>query len=277
MDSWFIATYRLRPESCFRGLGYTLKASDFTFEFKSDLVWVVFNANTETWERRRDEGLDILRMFMSVLTLQVEYPFEIEPIQWIEDNPTGAPDTRNYILGRLPPSEPRARAEPPTLTTEEVAKRAPAYLQICAIEPYLRMAVLDYSLALKFTVEAIVFCARSLEWIEIYFETRDNLRRNLELSKKYVTTFFRIANDTTIARHANDLTKIRPPSIEEVRYCVYFTRIVLDRFAAYLWYKDSQRLPTPWPQGDKEPAALFTSGNPRLNSSLRRLLSGELA
>lgn len=276
MNSRFILTYRLQPESSFSGFSYKLTASGITFDIKNDLVWMTFEATTETWEQERDEGVRILRTLLSVITLQVEYPFEVEPIQWIEDRPTEKSESRDYILGQLAPIDPRPRAEPPNITGDQLERQWEIHLHLCSIDPYFRMAVLDYTAALRFAAEAVVFCARSIEWIEEYFGSRSSLRSSLRLSKKYTTEFFRIANDTTIARHVKDPTKVRAPTIEEIRFCVFFSRIVVDRFATYLWHRNAEVLPMSWPE-DLEPGQMFTEANSRLTRSLRQTLSGELA
>ena len=102
-------------------------------------------------------------------------------------------------------------------------------------------------------------------------------RGNLKLSKKYLDTFFRVANDTVIARHTGDPTKIRPPELEELSFCVFFSRMVLDRFGAYLWHRQSDTFPQPfkYPSDEPPPSELFEDFNPGLTKILRGILRGE--
>ena len=124
--------------------------------------------------------------------------------------------------------------------------------------------------------EAIVFCARSSEWVEKYFLTRDKMRKALKLPAKYLSQFFKIANETVIARHAG---ATRQPTINEIRYCVVFNRILLDRFAAIIWYSLSKSLPLRWEyaQDEKSPLEQFEDKNPSLRITLEQILTGKLS
>ena len=212
------------------------------------MVWIGFDASSGEWLHRLNTGLQGLKTLLAILTLQVEYPFEIEPIQWIEDKPRDETGKASYVLGRLEPDL-VVQQEPPQVGTDHIRK-GEIYAHIANQNAYYRYALLDYSVALSFPRESIVFCARSADWAESYFDTikrslpqqrrlnsRKLMRGDLKLSKKYLDIFFKIANDTVIARHTGDPTQIRCPQLEEIRFCVFFSRIVLDRFGCYLWHR----------------------------------------
>lgn len=101
----------------------------------------------------------------------------------------------------------------------------------------------------------------------------------LKLPGKYLTRFHTIANETVIARHSGDPTRIRSPRIEEIRFCVFFNRMVLDRFGAHLWSSMSAELPSAlrYPTGEKPPVEIFEDKNRGLSEVLERLLNGQLA
>ncbi|GEM_PF-3831802 len=245
--SRFIVTCRLEPQHSFTGIDLKINLADrYEFSFKDDLVWIVFEAHPNEWLARIQQGLEDLRTIICTLTLQVEYPYDFEPIQWIEDKPAPDPASRDYILGKLGLLV--SRRDAPVVTTEHLRKGA-AELILSEFVPQFRMAMLDYRLALSIPEEAIVFCARSLEWVEQYFDalkrsqplaparktrSRDIMIRELMIPKSHVTAFFTIANDTTIARHAKDPGRTRRPTLAEQKFSIYLTRVVVDRFATYI-------------------------------------------
>ena len=135
-----------------------------------------------------------------------------------------------------------------------------------------------------------MFCARSVDWVQSYFsalkhalpkqrglDARKLMRKELRLPKTYLDRFFTIANETVIARHTGDPTMIRSPKIEEIRFCVFFNRVVLDRFGGYLWYRMSEKLPQHWqyPKDEKPPDEVFEAANVGLAESLKEILSGK--
>ncbi len=285
--SSFIVSFRLKPTQSFAGLQAKITTGDgYELSFHDDMVWLRFDAASDDWLRQLDVGKQALRTILAILTIQTEYPFELEPIQWIEDKPRNEGGAANYVLGKL--GDLTAQSEPPSITIEHVQK-VEIYAHLASGNPYYRYALLDYSVALSFPREAIVFCARSTEWVESYFETinqslskeakvgaRNLMRDKLKLPRKYLSQFFKIANETVIARHAG---APRSPKIEEIRFCVFFSRIVLDRFGGYIWYSQSKSLPPRWsyPTDDKPPSDLFKDKNPGLTQSLKQILTGQLS
>jgi len=286
--SHFVATFHLKPERSFITLRAHFTTEDgFELYFHDDMVWIRFDATANDWLRRLDVGRQVLRTLLAILTVQTEYPFDLEPIQWIEDKPRDKSGNANYVLGKLGPDL-MVQINPPSITIEHV-QRSEIYAHLASSNPYYRYALLDYSVALSLPQEAIVFCARSSEWVESYFKTinqslskgarvgaRNLMRDELKLPRKYLAQFFKIANETVIARHAR---ASRPPKIEEIRFCVFFSRIVLDRFGYYIWYSQSESLPQRWKyrEDEKSPSELFEASNSSLNDSLRQILSGEIS
>ncbi|MBI4299140.1 MAG: hypothetical protein HY666_05200 [Chloroflexi bacterium] len=254
--SQFIVTCRLLPQGSFREIDLKINLGDrCQFSFKDDLVWIMFESDSKEWLAKTQQGLEDLRTIISTLTLQVGYPYDFEPIQWIEDKPAPNPASRNYVLGKLGAIV--SRRDAPVITTEQLRKGR-AYLILSEIAPHFRLAMLDYRLALSIPEEAIVFCARSLEWVEQYFDalkrsqsglatsrkttSRDVMIRELMIPKSHVTRFFTIANNITIARHVKDPQKVRRPTLQEQRFSIYLTRVVLDRFGTYVTLKEQGRL-----------------------------------
>ena len=290
MASQFFVTCRLKPTVAFEEFdGLPVNFGDgYELDFKKDLAWVTFEASREDWERKREEGLSRLRTYLSAVTLQKEYPFEIEPIQWIEV--AGEPRGTESVLGRLEPSELVAQEKPPKVTTEDF-DRAREYVIIAEMSPFFRIAMLDYSVALSFPREAVVFLARSLDAVEGHFrvnptvpasmgkpqKVRDVMRTALCLSNRELNRFHTIANETTLARHAKKLSQLRAPTLNELRFCVVFCRQVLERFAPYLWYenRDTLKEVMPFPE-NVNPADEFMRGNESLQELLRDILSGKL-
>jgi len=286
--SSFIVSFRLKPTQAFTGLQAKITTGDgYELSFHGDMVWIRFDAASDEWLRRLDIGRQALRTLLAILTIQTQYPFDLEPIQWIEDKPRDESGSVNYVLGRLGPDL-TVQTEPPSITIEHVQK-SEIYAYLASSNPYYRYALLDYSVALSFPREAIVFCARSLEWVESYFDTinqslskeakvgaRNLMRDKLKLPRKYLSQFFTIANETVIARHAG---APRSPKIEEIRFCVFFSSIVLDRFGGYIWYSQSKSLPQRWkyPEDEKSPSELFEANNSSLTDSLKQILSGKLS
>lgn len=284
--SRFIVSFRLRPAHAFAGLQAKIITGDkFELSFREDMVWLLFDATSDEWVRQLETGKQLLRTVLSVLTFQTEYPFESEPIQWIEDKPRNGDAGANYVLGKL--GDLTAQRKTPSVTLADIRK-GEIHFHLASLNLYYRYSLLDYSLALSIPVEAIVFCARSVEWIESYFQSakqsvsnngtpaRKAMRDGLRLPDKYLTKFFTIANDTVIARHGHKIQTIRPPNIEEVRFCVFFSRIVLDRFGCYIWYlKTDLPVGLAWPERQKSPYSLFEENNPSLVQHLHEILGGE--
>ena len=233
-----------------------------------------FVAKSDEWITLLNICRQSLRTILAILTIQTEFPFDLEPIQWIEDKPRRKKDDVNYVLGRLGP-ELSVQDEPPIVTLEHIQK-SEIYAHLASVNPHYRYALLDYSLALSIPREAIVFCARSSEWIKNFFGTRDKMRNALKLPRKYLEQFFKIANETVIARHAG---ATRPPTINEIQYCVIFNRILLDRFAAIIWYSQSNNLPPRWvyPKDEMAPLEQFEDKNAGLRKDLGQILTGELS
>lgn len=288
--SRFIVSYRLKPSQPFSGLQAKISTGDgYELDFRDDMVWIGFDATSDEWLHSLDIGRQALRTLLAILTIQTEYAFDLEPIQWIEDKPRDEVGTANYVLGRLGPDL-TVQKEAPTIRTEHFHK-GEIYVHLASRNAYYRYALLDYSLALSFVQESIIFCARSVEWIEKYFKvlkeslpkqkqhTRTLMRNELSLLDKYLTQFSTIANNTVIARHGGDPNKVRPPKIEEIRFCIFFSRVVIDRFSSYLWYSLSNSLPSRWkyPRDEKSPSELFKAKNSSLTKSLEQILSGKLS
>ncbi len=288
--SRFIVSYRLKPSQSFAGLQAKISTGDgYELDFRDDMVWIGFDATSDEWRRSLEIGKQILRTLLAILTIQTEYAFDLEPIQWIEDKPRDEVGTANYVLGRLGPDL-MVQKEAPTIKTEHFHK-GEIYIHLASRNTYYRYALLDYSLALSFIQESIIFCARSIEWVEKYFSSvkqslpkqRQHVRtiicNELSLPKKHVNLFFKIANETVIARHGGDPNKTRPPKIEEIRFCIFFSRVIIDRFSAYLWYALSNNLPSrmKYPSDEPSPSELFKANNASLTKSLRQITSGELS
>ncbi|MFC1919598.1 hypothetical protein ACFLWX_02260 [Chloroflexota bacterium] len=287
--SSFIVSYRLKPTQSFEGLNVKIAmGGKYELSFRDDMVWLRFDATSTEWLNSLRGGKEILRTLLAVLTIQTEFPFELESIQWIEDKPRGETGEANYILGRLGPDL-TAKREPPSIKTEHI-HQGEIYIHLAGLDMFYRYALLDYSVAMSIPLESIVFCARSVEWAESYFDavkkrlrtrehTRTLMKKSLCLPSKHVNNFFKIANETVIARHSGDPSEIRLPKIEEIRFCVFFNRVILDRFAGHLWYELSNRLPKrmKYPKDMKPPIELFNENNPKLTDSLTQILSGELA
>lgn len=288
--SRFIVSYRLKPSQSFAGLQAKIATGDgYELDFKDDMVWIGFDATSDEWLQRLNIGRQALKTILAILTIQTEYPFDLEPIQWIEDKPRDDTGAAKYVLGRLG-SDLTIQEEPPSVQIDHIQK-VEIYAHLASYIAYYRYALLDYSVALSLPQESIVFCARSVEWIEKYFSaikqifskpkqhTRTLMRSELSLPKKYIDLFFKIANETVIARHGGDPNRMRPPKIEEIRFCVVFSRMVIDRFSAYLWYSLSDRLTLrlKYPTGRQPPSELFKAGNSSLINMLKQILSGELS
>jgi hypothetical protein len=282
--SSFIVSFRLKPTHAFNGLQAKITTGDgFELSFYDDLVWLRFDATSSEWLRQLDLGKQVLRTILSIFTIQTHYPFELEPIQWIEDKPRNEGSIANYVLGKL--GDLTAQRKTPSVTIDNI-RNGQIHIYLASQNPYYRYALLDYSLALSIPQEAIVFCSRSSEWIESFFESINRplskkkrliMRDNLHLPDKYLTKFFTISNETVIARHGYKMETIRPPLKEEIRFCVFFNRIVIDRFGAYIWYTKSD-LPhgLGYPKDQKPPSDLFEEKNPGLIKDLAQILNGKL-
>lgn len=288
--SKFIASFHLKPSQSFAGLEAQITTGDgYELSFRDDMVWMGFDATSDERRRRLDIGIQALKTLLAILTIQTQYPFDLEPIQWFEDKPRAETGVAKYVLGRLGPDL-TVQAKPPSVKIDHVRK-GEIYVHLASHDAYYRYALLDYSVALSLPQESIVFCSRSVEWVEKYFgaikqrlskqklHDRTLMSNELNLPNKHVTQFFKIANDTVIARHAGDPSNIRVPKIEEIRFCVFLNRVVLDRFALYLWHSLSGHLPQQWkyPPDQQPPSELLKAKKASLAKSLKRILSGELA
>ncbi len=115
--SKFIASFRLKPSQSFAGLRAQIATGDgYELHFQDDMVWIMFDATPDEWLRRLNIGRQALRTLLAILTIQTEYPFDLEPIQWIEDKPRDEKGTPNYVLGRL--GDLIAQKEPPTVSID---------------------------------------------------------------------------------------------------------------------------------------------------------------
>lgn len=276
--SKFIASFRLKPSKSFAGLQAKIVTGDgYELSFQDDMVWVQFEATSGEWLQRLNIGRQALKTILAILAIQTEYAFDLEPIQWIEDKPRDKASEANYVLGRLG-ADLTVQKEPPSVKIDDI-RRGGIYFHLASHNARYRYALLDYSVALSFPHESIVFCARSVEWVKSHFGTRTLMRNELFLPREYVTQFFKIANETVIARHAGDPRRIRSPNIEEVRFCIVFNRVVLDYFALYLWHSLSSDLPQRWkyPADEKSPVELLEARKAGLTKMLGQILSGELS
>ena len=128
--SKFFATFRLKPERSFTALRAKLTTGDgYEISFHDDMVWIGFDATQDEWLHRLEVGKQALRILLAILTMQTEYPFNLEPIQWIEDKPRDKSGQANYILGRMGPDlvvqneSPYIRIEPPDYRSRSMVKR----------------------------------------------------------------------------------------------------------------------------------------------------------
>ena len=167
--SQFFVTCRLIPATAFEELHDAPKIKfndDYELQFFGDLAWVGFQASSADWKNKRHEGLMRLRTYLSAVTLIKEYTFGTEPIQWVEiGQGKGEP---KYVLGRLSSDEPVAQVKAPKVTADDFRK-ASGYAILSGISPFFRRAMIDYSVALSFLSEGVVFLSRSLEAVEGYF------------------------------------------------------------------------------------------------------------
>lgn len=166
--STFIATFRLKPDHSFTGLQAHLTTSDgYDVQFRDDLVWLTFHATPGDWLQRLQTGTQALRTTLAVLAIQVEYSFDLEPLQWVEDKPRDRAGKASYVLGKLGPDL-AVQKEAPVVKAEQIHK-GEIHAHLASRSAYYRYALLDYSVALSFPRESIVFCARSMEWVERHF------------------------------------------------------------------------------------------------------------
>lgn len=266
-ESRFIVTCRLKPSEAFTGLEHQIVTSrDRKLTFQGDLLWVEFDAHSDDLINEMNRLDEFLRDFLSVMTLQVKHPLEYELLSYIEDRPRGETGIRHYEVGRLGPGP-----EPPIVTKKHVddGMVTTILLDYC---PHSRRAMLDYYAALLYAREAIVFCARSVEWVEKYFGNRDIMQKSLVIPQKYLTDFFKLANDTAIARHAGDPLNKFEPNLKDIEFAIKFNReVVLERFFLFLWHKlareDATRVeyPDDWPPPDEQ----FKSWNSKLNEIMQ--------
>ena len=289
--SRFIASFRLKPSQSFADLQAQITTGDgYELSFRDGMVWIGFDATSDEWRRQLDIGTQTLRTILATLTIQTHYPFGFEPIQWIEDKPRYETGTANYVVGVLRPDL-IVQKEPPPVEIAHI-RNAEIYAHLSSRNAYYRYALLDYSVALSLPEESIVFCARSVDWVERHFDaikqsspertksaTRELMKGELKLPGKYLTKFFKTANETVIARHTGDLNKIRSPKIEEIRFCIFFSHEVLDRFCGHLWHSLSNELPSEWkyPADAQPPSELFEAKNSSLTKILKQILNSELS
>jgi hypothetical protein len=289
--SKFIASFCLNPSQSFAGLQAHITTGDgYELSFRDGMVWIGFDATSDEWRRQLDIGTQTLRTILAILTIQTQYAFGFEPIQWIEDKPRDETGTANYVMGKLQPGL-IVQKEPPPVGIDHI-KKAEIYAHLSSRNAYYRYALLDYSVALSFPRESIVFCARSVDWVKSHFDAikqsspertkldkRELMKGELRLPGKYLDRFFKIANDTVIARHTGDPNKIRPPKIEEIRFCVVFNRIVLESFGLHLWHSLSNDLPSKWkyPADAQPPSELLEANNPKLTKTLKQILNSKLS
>jgi len=288
--SRFIASFRLKPSRSFAGLEAHITTGDgYELSFRDGMVWIGFDATSDEWRRQLDIGTQTLRTILAILTFQTQYAFGFEPIQWIEDKPRDATGTANYVVGRLGPDL-LVQKKPPSVGIDHL-HNAEIYAHLSSRNAYCQYALLDYSLAISLPREAIVFCARSVDWVESHFgaikrslpertklDKRELMKGELKLPGKYLKIFFKTANETVIGRHTGDPNKIRPPKIEEIRFCIFFNSMVLDRFCAHLWHSLSNDLPSQWKEpADAQPLSeLFEAHNPTLTRILKQILNSKL-
>ena len=146
--SRFIASYRLTPSRPFAGVKFQFDSSDgYQLSFHDDMVWVGFDASPEEWQAKLDVGRQALKTLLAILTIQVEYPFELEVIQWIEDKPRDETGNRQYFLGRLGPDFVVQKEAPPV--TNDHLRKGEIHAHLASHSPYYRYALLDYSVALS--------------------------------------------------------------------------------------------------------------------------------
>ena len=97
------------------------------------------------------------------------------------------------------------------------------------------------------------------------------------MPNKELKRFFTIANETTLARHAKKPAQFRAATEVELRFCVVFCRMALDRFANYLLYENrdmlGQQVSLP---NDFKPEQEFTKKNASFRKALRDILAGDL-
>ena len=289
--STYILTCRVKPGEVLKDINFKFNfEGGYIIDFVHDLAVVTFDAVEGDWDQKREQAYKHLETIISGITLQVEYPFEIEPIHFVQDKPRDEVDSKSFLYGKLGPLEPIIQASPPIVTNKHF-QQASFFVAVSELEPYLRMAMVDYRAAQRFPPESIVFCARALEWSEGYFEqttgsgagganqsARDIMRRELCLPKKHFNQFFKIANETVIARHSGNLDKIREPTLIELQYCIYQCRIILDRFAYYVTYANHCILRKKlWSDFEPDiPKVVFEGNNPSFRQSLEDALSGKL-
>lgn len=264
--SRFIVTCRLKPSEVFTGLEHQIVTSrNCKLTFQGDLLWAEFDAHSDDSIDDMNRLDELLRDLLSVMTFQVKHPLEYELVSFIEDKPRGETGIRHYQVGRLGLSP-----EVPRVTSKHLDDGSvmTILLDYCL---HLRRAMLDYSIALQYAREAIVFCARSVEWVERYFDGRDTLRKSLAVPRRRLNQFFEMANDAVIARHAGDPQEKSEPTLKDIEFSVKFTReVVLERFFLYLWHKLAGEDPTKveYPLDWPPPSDRFKSWNLELDEML---------
>ncbi len=269
--SRFIVNYRLKPEKSFSDLEYQFStAGGYRLTFNGDIVAVEFDAHSKDRLNAMNKASEMLRDLLAILTFQIKHPLEFDLLSYIEDRPRDTVDARSYGLGRQ-----KEYPEPPEVTATHI-KHGASITRVAHHSPHFRYAIHDYSVALTLGREAIVFCARSVEWVKKYFQTRRVMKKSLCLSEKHLRLFLELANSTVIARHAGDPNEIRLPKLQEIEFSLVFTReMVLDRFGMYLWYKLSKEEPKQleYPEDWKPPSEIFRATNSSLTKELQTILS----
>ena len=269
--STFIVTYRLKPEQSFAGLKYQLSTvGGYTLTFDSDILWITFDAYSKDTLNEMNKVSEILRDVLAILTFQIKHPLDFDLISYVEDKPRETVFERSYGVARL-----GTPVEPPKVTATHI-EHGTLFNQLVNYSRHFRYAIHDYSVALSLGREAIVFCARSVEWIQGYFQSRKLMKKSLCLPEKHLRLFFKLANETVIARHAGNPEDRRLPTLEEIRFSIVFTReIVLERFRIYLWYELSREDPpkAEYPEEMSPPSEYFEAENAVFSEELEMILS----
>lgn len=148
------------------------------------------------------------------------------------------------------------------------------------------MAVIDYQVALSMPNEALVFLARSIEWIREYFQdgkvkkqmkvdARKLMADELHLPLRHVKHFYKLVNDTVIARHAKNHAKVRPPLNREILFGMFLCEAVLDHFSAYVWWRARDLLKNiPELKVDFDFTQEVAANKGKLSSDLDKVLGG---
>ena len=133
--SRFFISFRLKPERSFAGLRFQISTTHgYEMFFHDDMVWIGFDATPSEWDHKLKSGRETFRTLAAILTVQVQYPFEIEAIQWIEYKPRHEGREASYVLGKIGPDL-VVQKEPPTITSERMLRSA-IYTHLCMQNQY---------------------------------------------------------------------------------------------------------------------------------------------